>query len=206
MTKIRLPPLLTRPQGCQGCQKSRRPNWSPLWWVGALRFSQNWRNCEKPSKLNKNCQRNPFFQILFNLDWILTLQLTYVVFSLVFRIFWHPWHPWGHVNSGDIIVLRFVFDIFAPQRHLPIFFILFKLMPDITCIDLTSIKGDNITFLSHNGWIYKVVQAVSVVLHNINKSELDRSMCNWSCRSLERLFSRKLKLSFLGWFPHFEGL
>ena len=43
-------------------------------------------------------------------------------------------------------VLRFVFDIFVPQRHLAIFFILFKLKPDITCIDLTSIKSDNITF------------------------------------------------------------
>ena len=60
---------------------------------------------------------------------------------------WHiVWHPWGCVNSGDILVLRFVFDIFVPQRHLAIFFILFKLKPDITCIDLTSIKSDNITF------------------------------------------------------------
>jgi hypothetical protein len=31
-----------------------------------------------------------------------------VVFSLVFRILRHPW---GRVNSRDIIVLRFVFDI-----------------------------------------------------------------------------------------------
>ena len=49
------------PRGARGVKKSKRPNWSPLWWVGALRFSQNWRNCEKPSKLNKNCQRNPVF-------------------------------------------------------------------------------------------------------------------------------------------------
>jgi hypothetical protein len=44
------------------------------------------------------------------------------------------------------MVLRFVFDISVPQRHLVIFFTLFKLKPDITCIDLTSTKFDNITF------------------------------------------------------------
>jgi hypothetical protein len=52
----------------------------------------------------------------------------------------------GRVNSGNIILLRFVFDIFVPQRHLAIFFILFELKPDITRIDLTSINSDNITF------------------------------------------------------------
>ena len=51
----------------------------------------------------------------------------------------------GHFNSGDIIVSRLVFDIFVPQRHLVIFSILFKLKPDISSIDLTSIKCDNIT-------------------------------------------------------------
>jgi hypothetical protein len=69
-----------------------------------------------------------------------------VVFSLVFQIFEHPCHLWGRVNSGDIIVLTFVFDIFVPQSHLVIFSNLFKLKPDITCIDLTAIKSDNITF------------------------------------------------------------
>ena len=49
------------PRGARGVKKSRRSNWSPLWWVGALRFSPNWRNCEIPSKLNKKCQRNPVF-------------------------------------------------------------------------------------------------------------------------------------------------
>jgi hypothetical protein len=63
-----------------------------------------------------------------------------------FWIFCHPWHPWGRVNSEDILVLRFVFDIFVPLRHLEFFFIIFELKPDITCIDLTSIKSDNITF------------------------------------------------------------
>ena len=53
------------PRGARGVKKSGQPKWSPLWWAGALRFSQNWRNCEKQSKLNKNCQRNPVFWRFF---------------------------------------------------------------------------------------------------------------------------------------------
>ena len=98
-----------------------------------LIFSQNGRNCENPSKLKKlwkpikieqKLSKKPcflkVFQILFNFGRILSLQLTKAVFSLVLQIFHHPWHPWGCVNSGDIIDLRFVFDIFV-QRHLVIF-------------------------------------------------------------------------------------
>ena len=44
-------------------------------------------------------------------------------------------------------------------------FIFIKLMPDVTFIDLTCIcNSDNITFYSQNGWIFKVIQAVSVVI------------------------------------------
>ena len=53
------------PRGARGVKISERPNWSPFWWVGALRFSQNWRNCEKPSELNNNYQRNPVFWRFF---------------------------------------------------------------------------------------------------------------------------------------------
>ena len=52
-------------RGARGAKKSGQPNWSPLWWVGALKFSQTWRKCEILSKLNKNCQRNPVFQRFF---------------------------------------------------------------------------------------------------------------------------------------------
>ena len=55
-------------------------------------------------------------------------------------IFWHPWDPWGRINSGDTRVLRFVFDFFACQCPLADFFILLKLKPDVTFIDLTWIK------------------------------------------------------------------
>ena len=150
MTKICFTPLLTRPQGCQGCQKIRTTKLKStlLSWSAKIqpKLKKLWNTVKIEQKLSKKPCFLKVFWILFNLGWILALQLIKVVFSLVFRIFWHPWHPWGRVNSGDIIVLRFVFDIFVPQRHLAIFFTLFKLKPDITCIDLTSIKSDNITF------------------------------------------------------------
>ena len=150
MAKIRLTPLLMRPQGCHRYHKIRMTKLKStlVSWSAKIqpKLKKLWRTVKIEQKLSKKPCFLKVFQILFNLGWILALQLTKVVFSLVFRIFWHPWHPWGCVNSGDIIVLRFVFDIFVPQRHLVIFFILFKLKPDITCIDLTSIKSDNITF------------------------------------------------------------
>ena len=62
------------------------------------------------------------------MDRALVLQLTKVVFKLVFRIFWQAWHPcypWGHVNNREIIVLRFLFDILVPQCPQAIFFSFF---------------------------------------------------------------------------------
>ena len=150
MTKICFTPLLMRPQGCQGCQNIRTTKLKStlVSWSAKIqpKLKKLWKTVKIEQKLSKKPCFLKVFPISFNLGWILALQLTYMVFSLVFRIFWHPWHPWGRVNSGDIIVLRFVFDSFVPQRHLVIFFILFKLKPDITFIDLTSIKSDNITF------------------------------------------------------------
>ena len=150
MTQICFTLLLTRPQGCQGCQKIRTTKLKSTLVSWSAKIQPNlkkvWNTVKIEQKLSKKPCFPKVFQMLFHLGWILALQLIKVVFCLVFRIFWHPWHPWGRVNSGDIIDLRFVFDIFVPRRHLAIFFTLFKLTPDITCIDLTSIKSDNITF------------------------------------------------------------
>ena len=76
-----------------------------------------WKTVKIEQKLSKKPWILKVFQILRNLGKILALQLTKGVFSLVFWIFWHHWHPWGRVNSGNIIVLIFVFDNFVPQRH-----------------------------------------------------------------------------------------
>ena len=51
--------------------KSGWPNWNPFWWVGALKFSQNWRHCEKPSELNKVVKKNPVFWRFFEFHSIL---------------------------------------------------------------------------------------------------------------------------------------
>jgi hypothetical protein len=141
MTKICFTPLLTRPQGCQGCQKIRTTKLKStlVSWSAKIqpKLKKLWKTIKIEQKLSKKPYFLKVFQILFNLGWILALQLPKVVFSLVLQIFWHPWHPRGRVNSGDIIVLRFVSDIFLLQRHLAIFFILYKLKSDIMCIDLT---------------------------------------------------------------------
>ena len=51
----------------RSAKKFGRPNWNPLWWVGSLRFSQNWRNCVKLSKLKKNVKKKPCF---LKVSWI----------------------------------------------------------------------------------------------------------------------------------------
>ena len=102
------------PRGARGVKKSGQPNWSPCWWVGGLRFSQNWRNCEKPSKLNKNCQKKTCFlkvyPILFKLGWTLALKLTKGIFSLDFLIFWHP-GP-GTPGGVSIVDISLFWDLF----------------------------------------------------------------------------------------------
>ena len=104
-----------------------------------LKNRQNWKKIIK-----KRCFLK-VFRRFFNFGSILVHQTSNGVFSGCWRIFWHPLDTWGRINSGDTVVSRFVFDICVPQRHLAIFFILFKLQPDITFIYLT-IKSDNITF------------------------------------------------------------
>ena len=47
-----------------------------------------------------------------------------------------PLAPLGRVTNGDIIALRFVFDIFVPQHHLAIFITLFRLTLDVIFNDL----------------------------------------------------------------------
>ena len=51
------------------------------------------------------------------------------MFSGSWRIFWHPWDPWGHVNSGDIWVLRFFLIILRRWRHLADFSLVWKCCP-----------------------------------------------------------------------------
>ena len=113
MTKILFTPLLTCPQGCQGCQKiwTTKLKSTLLSWSSKIqpKFKKLWKTIKIEQKLsNKPCFLK-VLQISFNLDWILA-EWTSVWLS---RIFWDPWHPWGRVNTGVMFVLRFVFDIFV---------------------------------------------------------------------------------------------
>ena len=101
------------------------------------------------------------FQIFFNLGAILAHQISTGMFSGSWPIFWHPW---GRINSGDTRVLRFVFDFFACQRPLADFFHSSQIEARCHFYWLDMNKSDNITFYSHNGWVFKVIQAVSVVI------------------------------------------
>ena len=101
MTKICFTPLLTCPQGCQGCQiiqttklKSTLVSWSAKI---QPKLKKLWKTVKIEQKLSKKPCFLKVFPISFNLGWILALQLTYKVFNLVFQIFWHPW---GRFNSG----------------------------------------------------------------------------------------------------------
>ena len=104
------------------------------------------------------------FWIFFKLGAILARQTSCCMFSGSWRIFWHPWDPWGRINSGDTRVLRFVFDFFACQRPLADFFHSSQIEASCHFYWFDMNKSDNITFYSHNGWVFKVIQAVSVVI------------------------------------------
>ena len=104
------------------------------------------------------------FWIFFKLGAILAHKTSCCMFSGSWRIFWHPWDPWGRINSGDTRVLRFVFDFFACQRPLADFFHSSQIEASCHFYWFDMNKSENITFYSHNGWVFKVIQAVSIVI------------------------------------------
>ena len=117
------------------------------------------------------------FWIFFKLGAILAHKISCCMFSGSWRIFWHPWDPWGRINSGDTRVLRFVFDFFACQRPLADFFHSSQIEARCHFYWLDMNKSDNITFYSHNGWVFKVIQAVSVVIWMELKKKCQKNPC-----------------------------
>ena len=105
--------------------------------------------------MSKNTCFLRHFQIFFNLGAILAHQISNGMFGRSWRIFWHLWHPWGHINSGDISFLVFVFDFSVWQRHLADFFHYSQIEARCHLYWFDMYKSDN---------IFKVIQAVSVVI------------------------------------------
>ena len=109
MTKICFTPLLTRPQGCQGCQKiwTTKLKSTLVSWSAKIqpKLKKLWKTVKIEQKLSKKPCFLKVFQILFNLGRILEVKLTQGIFSLVFQIFWHPCYPWVSVNSELPILL-----------------------------------------------------------------------------------------------------
>ena len=160
-TQKRFFPLLTRPQGSRGCQKITFYFLQMKLFSFCAKIAPKRHKLQKPSKLMKKCQKNPcflrLFQIFFNLGAILAHRTSNGVFSGSWHIFWHPWHPWGCINSGDISFLIFVFDFSVWQRHLADFFHYSQIEARCHLYWFDMYKSDNITFHSHNDWIFKVI-------------------------------------------------
>ena len=119
-----------------------------------LRLTQNGRNSKKKSKLKKKIIKKPcfltIFQRLFNFGSILVHQTSKFNFSgcWIFLVVSAIWH-FFHSSQIEARCHLYWFDM---------------------------IKSDNIAFYSHNGWIYKVIQAVSVVIWK--ESELISPVCS----------------------------
>ena len=89
-------------------KEPQRPKVIYAWYLFALIFSQNWRDCKissKSTRIIKICFLG-IFQILCNFSWKLAQKPTKVWTLRYFQFFWHPWHPWGWLSSGDTWVLN----------------------------------------------------------------------------------------------------
>ena len=72
------------------------------------------------------------FQSLFNFGWKVADQTNKFEFLDVFCFFWYPCWLQKWRNSWDIVVFILFIDIFWLWRHLAIFFIIFKIKPNVS--------------------------------------------------------------------------
>jgi hypothetical protein len=109
-------PLLTRPQGSQGCQKIRIFFLQMKLLRSCAKIAPERHKLWKLSKLKKKCQKNPVLLDFFEYS-----------------------SNWGQSK---------------------------RTKPQMACLVnwFDMYESDNMTFHSHNGWTFKVIQAVSVVI------------------------------------------
>ena len=72
------------------------------------------------------------FQSLFNFGWKVADQTNKFEFLDVFCFFWYPCWLQKWRNSWDIVLFILFSDIFWLWRHLAIFFIIFKIKPNVS--------------------------------------------------------------------------
>ena len=98
-TQKQLIPLLTCPQGSQGCQQMRQDplNLNLEIWIINMdpKLKKLW---EELSRLKEKKNQKPCFLTVFqwfcNLGSIIVHQTSKFEFSGSWPIFWHPWDPW----------------------------------------------------------------------------------------------------------------
>ena len=97
-------PLLTRPQGSQGCQKiGQDPLNMPyeVWCANiAPKLKNIWKCLWKQGFFDDFSSILTVFCSLYNLRAILAQKENTFICRKKNVIFWHPWDPWGRINSG----------------------------------------------------------------------------------------------------------
>ena len=92
-----------------------------------------------------------------------------------------PGTPGGASIVEISVFLIFVFDFSVWQRQLADFFHYSQIEARCHIYWFDMYKSDNIPFHSHNGWIFKVIQDVSVVIWK--ESELISPVWFWNMNS-----------------------
>ena len=110
MTKICFTPLLTRTQGCQGCQKIQTTKLMSLvsW---SAKIQPKLKKLWKTVKIELKWSKKPCFLHFIELG--LNLSTSTYQSGLQFGLpdFWHHWRPWG-MSIEEISLFEDVFLIF----------------------------------------------------------------------------------------------
>ena len=105
--KTHISPLLTRPQGSQGCQKIRQdPLKMPVEvWCAKIapKLKNIWKYLRKQGFFDIFSSILMVFLSLCLLEAILAQKELTFICEKKNGIFWHPWDPWGRINSGKNI-------------------------------------------------------------------------------------------------------
>ena len=129
------------PVGNIGVKRSEILQGTQIFGFGPLLFILDWKTLEKPKKYTKMNTFLTVFQSLFNFGWKVADQTNKFEFLDVFCFFWYPCWLQKWRNSGDIAVFLLFIDVFWWCCHLAIFFIIFKIKPNVSFITSSIVRG-----------------------------------------------------------------